>query len=141
MQDDVCTGGSERLSDRQFQTLMDLTMVSDPWPLDYGNEEITELLHAEARSRGFDGWYVAYHEFDKRPKTSIQVDVSEYENLDELKLYPDDELVVIDFGKKKVQYQDVPESVQNELRDSYDKSQFYVERIRGEYRYIVLRYA
>ena len=134
-------GDSERLTDRQFQTLMDLAMVSDPWPLDYGNEEITELLHEEARSRGYDGWYVAYHEFDNRPNTAIQVDVSDYENLEELKLYPNTGYVVIDFGKKKVQYRDVPESVQNELVESNDKSQFYTENIRGEYRYYVLRHA
>lgn len=51
------------LTNKQFRVLMDLAMVSDPWPLNDDKDVIDELLHTEARERGFDGWYVVYHEY------------------------------------------------------------------------------
>jgi len=58
-------GDGPRLDDEEFRSLMDLTMVSDPWPLDDDSEESVErLLASEAARRGFDGWYEAYHGFE-----------------------------------------------------------------------------
>ena len=52
------------MTDIQFRALLDLTMVSDPWPLEYGKDDIDDLLDGEARERGYSGWVPAYHDFD-----------------------------------------------------------------------------
>lgn len=51
------------MKDKQFRVLLDLMMVSDPWPLaEKGSHEVfVELLHNEARNRGYDDEIVAYH--------------------------------------------------------------------------------
>jgi len=55
----------------EFRYLLDLFMVSDPWPLEDGTREcqsykvVEGLLNEQARGRGYpDGWMVAYHEFN-----------------------------------------------------------------------------
>lgn len=53
------------LTDGQFRALLNLMMVSDPWPLsDEEHDRIDWLLDCEAQARGFDRWTEAYHEFD-----------------------------------------------------------------------------
>lgn len=53
------------VSDDAFRVLLDLYMVSDPWPLsDRENGVLFAFLSAEASKRGFDSWTEAYHEFD-----------------------------------------------------------------------------
>jgi hypothetical protein len=48
----------------QFRALLDLFMVSDPWPLtDIQQDYIEELIEYEATQRGFETWVDAYHEF------------------------------------------------------------------------------
>ena len=51
------------MTDTEFKFLLDLYMVSDPWPLNDGqsNEIIGEMLNRESRERGYDGWVDAYH--------------------------------------------------------------------------------
>lgn len=49
------------MTDQQFITLMALTMVSDPWPLQTGQDVIDGLLDDESRNRGFSDWIEAYH--------------------------------------------------------------------------------
>ena len=49
------------MDDREFRIFLDLLMVSDPWPLEYGNETMTDLADTMARERGYDDWIEAYH--------------------------------------------------------------------------------
>ena len=43
------------MSDKKFRLLLDLWMVSDPWPLsDQAHTDMTEWLRAEAIERGYD---------------------------------------------------------------------------------------
>lgn len=53
------------MNDLEFRILLDLYMVSDPWPLDdsESNNVIGGLLNRESKKRGFDGWIVAFHQF------------------------------------------------------------------------------
>jgi hypothetical protein len=56
------------MNDQQFQALMSYVMATDPDPNDFivtsGDDAIVQsLLDEEAVKRGFDSWYVAYHEF------------------------------------------------------------------------------
>lgn len=57
------------MNDDEFRTFLDLLMVSDPWPLEYGNEQMTDFADSQARDRGYDGWIVAYHELPRYPAT------------------------------------------------------------------------
>ena len=52
------------MSDAQFRTFLDLLMVSDPWPLEYGKESMDDLADDESRKRGFSDWIEAYHQFE-----------------------------------------------------------------------------
>jgi hypothetical protein len=53
------------VADSVFRLLLDLHMVSDPWPLDDRDRgKMIMFLHAEASKRGYDSWEEAYHEFD-----------------------------------------------------------------------------
>ena len=54
---------SSALYDDEFRALLDLFMVSDPWPLDERAEGVVQdLLTSESASRGYGSWVVAYHE-------------------------------------------------------------------------------
>lgn len=55
--------------DQEFRELLNLVMVSDPWPLDDESEKVvTGFLEREAQERGFDTWTEAYHEMEaERP--------------------------------------------------------------------------
>ena len=55
------------MSDDEFRTFLDLLMVSDPWPLEYGDETMTDLADNLSRERGYSCWVVAYHEFKPSP--------------------------------------------------------------------------
>lgn len=46
----------------ELRVLLDLYMVSDPWPLEYGNETLGDFLDKESRKLGYENWVVAYHE-------------------------------------------------------------------------------
>ena len=50
------------ISDTEFRVMLDLFMVSDPWPLDWGHEHMETVLDSEAILRGYDHWVEAYHE-------------------------------------------------------------------------------
>jgi len=51
------------MSDKEFRVLLNLFMVSDPWPLtDSEQEQMEEMLNREAVKRGHENWVVAYHE-------------------------------------------------------------------------------
>lgn len=54
-----------RMGDATFRAFLDLLMVSDPWPLqDEASKELLDnFADAESRARGYDWWFVAYHEF------------------------------------------------------------------------------
>jgi hypothetical protein len=54
------------MSDKTFRVLLDLFMVSDPWPLsEEANEEYTQLLNTESLRRGHNSWVEAYHRHQK----------------------------------------------------------------------------
>lgn len=54
------------MSDKIFRILLDLFMVSDPWPLSKESNDLLEAeLNEEAALRGYDAWEVAFHEFGK----------------------------------------------------------------------------
>ena len=55
------------MTNTEFRALLNLMMVSDPWPLSKEENDILEhMLDTEARVRGYDGWIVAYHEMPRR---------------------------------------------------------------------------
>lgn len=49
------------LTQPEFQVLLDLMMVSDPWPLQDGRDILVRLLNAESRQRDHASWIDAYH--------------------------------------------------------------------------------
>ncbi|MEE9367179.1 MAG: hypothetical protein V3W44_10860 [Dehalococcoidales bacterium] len=57
------------MTTKEFRALLDWYMCSDPWPVEpdgYSTHQvITDMLDNEARERGFDGVYVAYHEVER----------------------------------------------------------------------------
>lgn len=58
-------GKEYELSHEEFRALLDLYMVSDPWPLDSDSQDsLRGLLTDEANARGYDSWSEAYHDFE-----------------------------------------------------------------------------
>lgn len=50
-------------TDTQFRALLELAMVSDPWPLPGEHESAVKMyLLKESKRRGYDGWIEAYHD-------------------------------------------------------------------------------
>jgi hypothetical protein len=50
------------LTNQECRCLLDLIMVSDPWPLSKKAKEILEqLADKEASAMGFSNWVEAYH--------------------------------------------------------------------------------
>lgn len=53
------------LTPLQFRALLDLWMVTDPWPLEaWQDDELVRLLDTEAQRRGFTERVEAYHRFE-----------------------------------------------------------------------------
>ena len=68
--DAVDSGGearpAPRLSEQEYRVLLDLFVVSDPWPLTMKRDRdshtiVMALLQREAKARGLEDWSVAYH--------------------------------------------------------------------------------
>lgn len=58
------------IADDAYRVLLDLLMVSDPWPLETADHgKMLAFLGAEASKRGYDSWEDAYHEFDPQEAT------------------------------------------------------------------------
>lgn len=52
------------MKDNEFRMLLDLRMVSDPWPLDeQASETMLEMLNRKAALEGYMDWVDAYHRF------------------------------------------------------------------------------
>ena len=54
------------MDDKTFRAFLDLMMCSDPWPVkDDGSSHtlMNDLALDESSRRGYDSWYVAFHEF------------------------------------------------------------------------------
>lgn len=50
------------MCERTFRVMLDLFMVSDPWPLsEAAQSEYLKLLETESNLRGYDSWVEAYH--------------------------------------------------------------------------------
>jgi len=53
------------LSAREFGVLLQLLMVSDPWPLaEIDRDRLVEMLNEESRSRNYEDWVHALHEME-----------------------------------------------------------------------------
>lgn len=53
------------IPDEVFRTLLDLYMVSDPWPLDQNQKAVFfGFLTAESHKRDYTGLFEAYHQFE-----------------------------------------------------------------------------
>ena len=53
------------VADDVFRVLLDLHMVSDPWPLNAEQHGMMlAFLECEASERGYKSWVEAYHEFN-----------------------------------------------------------------------------
>lgn len=51
-----------RMTEKQFRSLLNLHMTSDPTPLpEPQDNEVENFLNEEARRRGFEDWVDAYH--------------------------------------------------------------------------------
>jgi hypothetical protein len=65
MSDESALAERDPIADKAFRALLDLYMVSDPWPLDDVQKGIVfGFLTAEAHKRDFTDITEAYHEFD-----------------------------------------------------------------------------
>ena len=50
----------------QLRALLNLLMVSDPWPLSEPEQQtLIDMADAASRLEGFDNWIDAYHGFGK----------------------------------------------------------------------------
>ena len=57
----------------EFRALLDLLMVSDPWPLDKAGEVILKAFaDKEAKKRGFDNWIEAYMKLSYAPGPEVR---------------------------------------------------------------------
>lgn len=69
------------MSDVAFRALLDFIMVDDPRSFSGAVDmKLMERAHQEATKRGYDGWPVAYHDFDpydSEPEPSTLVDRAE----------------------------------------------------------------
>lgn len=53
-----------RLTDEQFRMLLDLTMVTDPWPLGPDeNDILIAFITEQSEAFGYNDWVEAYHRF------------------------------------------------------------------------------
>lgn len=61
----MMSDGDMRFTANEYWLLMQLTMVSDPWPLsDLDHERMVDMLNKEAEAREYDSWIHAYHEWE-----------------------------------------------------------------------------
>ena len=53
------------MSNEEFRAFLDLMMCSDSWPVSTSESQelLEEFADRHSRELGFDGWIVAYHEF------------------------------------------------------------------------------
>ena len=49
------------MNDEEFRALLDLLMVSDPWPLTSGRGALEAFADRIAVARGYADWVEAYH--------------------------------------------------------------------------------
>ena len=65
MESDFADTDEMRFSASEYSALMNLMMVSDPWPTtEIQKRTITDLLNEEAKRRNYDDWIEAYHAFN-----------------------------------------------------------------------------
>lgn len=119
------------MNDQEFRVLLDLCMVSDPWPLGEDERETFDrMLKRESERRGFDSWVVAYHEYDPTPPETP--DGHAFRGWD-----GEREFIEVTFPNGVTyQFLEVPAEVQGEWRNSDSPGEYYLNNIRGEYRYI-----
>ena len=60
------------MKDLQFRVLLDLMMVSDPWPLTAeANIVFMHLMDNESKQRGYDDAIQAFHFFQQKVKKAL----------------------------------------------------------------------
>lgn len=60
------------MKDMQFRVLLDLMMVSDPWPLTAEAKIIfLHLMDNESKKHGYDDVITAYHFFQQKVKKAL----------------------------------------------------------------------
>jgi hypothetical protein len=60
-------------TEEEYRVLLNLAMVSDPWPLDEGEDKTFQgLLNRGAKSRGYTTWIEAYHEHNRNMKPVVE---------------------------------------------------------------------
>lgn len=61
------------ITDKEFRYLLDLYMVSDPWPLGDGesDEVLGKMLDRVSKERGFASWLEAYHGKNRDKPTEV----------------------------------------------------------------------
>lgn len=53
------------LSAQEFSVLLNLLMVSDPWPLEeIDRVRLIQMMDEESQSRNYANWVEAYHEME-----------------------------------------------------------------------------
>lgn len=63
------------LKDTELRALLDLHMVSDPWPVTdpkghpNSNDEVTTFLERASKAAGFSGWVDAFHNAPRKVVT------------------------------------------------------------------------
>ena len=61
------------MANEEFRAMLDLYMVSDPWPLeDREHKIIGDMLDREAGKFGYEGWVEAYHFFSFPPEAKAK---------------------------------------------------------------------
>lgn len=48
----------------ELQAFIEWLMISDPWPLGWGHDLMTDYADGMAQCHGFDNWIDAYHKLD-----------------------------------------------------------------------------
>ncbi len=66
------------MNDDQFIAFLELLMVSDPWPMQWGHELLTDQADDEARKRGFCDWIEAYHRLDRPLIEKVRLEASSH---------------------------------------------------------------
>jgi len=63
----------------EFRYLLDLYMVSDPWPLEdkKSHKIIGDMLDEISKAFGSPDWVAAYHEFQKGAPPGVVIDVEQ----------------------------------------------------------------
>ena len=52
------------MTENELKAFAELLMVSDPWPINHGQDLISDFVDEAARAHGYDDWIDAYHRIE-----------------------------------------------------------------------------